>query len=341
MPNRKIKHIVATLVGAQTEETLDVYDIDAVHKSDLTTALNVTESGKAADARALKTINDKFANYIAKDGNEESATMNRELFQRHASFAKGGGPAGEGASSSRGIRFYDNSGTFDQYTSRLGGLEHIVMNSTQSFIALTAYHNVANPSVVNYGSLRVVMNTDGTTSPVFVDFGKDRSDAGATSGASYPLWTAENAPHANYAWSSRSINNEITANRYFAFGELTNGSTTLRFFVPYNVVAGSPTLKSLEIQPYIQGYIPYARSGSTGQTYTQLSGPISVWETVNGVGRSTRTNEVSQVTIEAKVRSGFYIVVTFTYPLAISDGGSTISNVQAAFMQLNMAVDLN
>lgn len=55
---RKVKHIIAKLLGSSTEETLDVYDVDAVHKSDVTTSTVVTEAGKVLDARAGKTLRD-------------------------------------------------------------------------------------------------------------------------------------------------------------------------------------------------------------------------------------------------------------------------------------------
>ena len=62
MPNRKIKHIVAKLVGASTEETLDVYDVDAVHTSDIANNLTTTNEGYVLDARQGKALNDSLAN---------------------------------------------------------------------------------------------------------------------------------------------------------------------------------------------------------------------------------------------------------------------------------------
>lgn len=55
---RKVKHIIAKLLGSSTEETLDVYDVDAVHKADVTSSTVVTEAGKVLDARAAKTLRD-------------------------------------------------------------------------------------------------------------------------------------------------------------------------------------------------------------------------------------------------------------------------------------------
>ncbi len=51
MPNRKIKHIVAKLTGASEEETLDVYDVDAVHTDKIYNGTNQSSSGYVLDAR--------------------------------------------------------------------------------------------------------------------------------------------------------------------------------------------------------------------------------------------------------------------------------------------------
>lgn len=61
MANRKIKHIVAKLVGASTEETLDVYDIDAVHTDMIANNLTTTNAGYVLDARQGKALNDSIA----------------------------------------------------------------------------------------------------------------------------------------------------------------------------------------------------------------------------------------------------------------------------------------
>lgn len=60
MPNRKIKHIVAKLVGASTEETLDVYDVDAVHTDKIYNGLDQTTDGYVLDARQGKALNDSL-----------------------------------------------------------------------------------------------------------------------------------------------------------------------------------------------------------------------------------------------------------------------------------------
>ena len=57
---RKIKHIVAKLVGASEEETLDVYDVDALHSGNIANNLTTTSSGYVLDARQGKALNDNL-----------------------------------------------------------------------------------------------------------------------------------------------------------------------------------------------------------------------------------------------------------------------------------------
>lgn len=64
MPNRKIKHIVAKLVGATTEETLDVYDVDAIHIDKIANNLTTTTSGYVLDARQGKALSDSISESI-------------------------------------------------------------------------------------------------------------------------------------------------------------------------------------------------------------------------------------------------------------------------------------
>lgn len=64
MANRKIKHIVAKLVGASTEETLDVYDVDAVHTDKIYNGLDQTNAGYVLDARQGKALNDTLSGKV-------------------------------------------------------------------------------------------------------------------------------------------------------------------------------------------------------------------------------------------------------------------------------------
>ena len=51
MANKKIKHIIAKVVGSSTEETMDVYDVDAVHTADVIN--NLTSNTEAAKKKPL------------------------------------------------------------------------------------------------------------------------------------------------------------------------------------------------------------------------------------------------------------------------------------------------
>lgn len=64
MPNRKIKHIVAKLVGAATEETLDVYDVDAIHTDKIANNLTTTDSDYVLGASQGKVLNDSISESI-------------------------------------------------------------------------------------------------------------------------------------------------------------------------------------------------------------------------------------------------------------------------------------
>lgn len=84
MPNRKIKHIVAKLVGASTEETLDVYDVDAVHTDKIYNGLDQTTSGYVLDARQGKALSDSLAVNTASPTAGTSVTINSVINARVA-----------------------------------------------------------------------------------------------------------------------------------------------------------------------------------------------------------------------------------------------------------------
>ena len=61
MANKKIKHIVAKLLGATTEETLDIYDESALHATDIVDNLTSTDATKVLSAKQGKALNDSLA----------------------------------------------------------------------------------------------------------------------------------------------------------------------------------------------------------------------------------------------------------------------------------------
>lgn len=121
-------------------------------------------------------------------------------------------------------------------------------------------------------------------------------------------------------YANASNNNTISVSGYWA-GCVTSSQKSLTFFVPYNVTGGTPSLTSASIVVrHADGGYPYARSGSSGGTYTQLgSSAVSVWN--NSV--SVRTNEVSSVSAGSNIRSGFIVSIVFNYALTKSSGNTT------------------
>lgn len=62
MANKKIKHIVAKLLGATTEETLDIYDESALHATDIVDNLTSNDATKVLSAKQGKALNDSITN---------------------------------------------------------------------------------------------------------------------------------------------------------------------------------------------------------------------------------------------------------------------------------------
>lgn len=62
MANKKIKHIVAKLLGESTEETLDIYDESALHATDIVDNLTSTDATKVLSAKQGKALNDSITN---------------------------------------------------------------------------------------------------------------------------------------------------------------------------------------------------------------------------------------------------------------------------------------
>jgi len=122
-------------------------------------------------------------------------------------------------------------------------------------------------------------------------------------------------------------------------GFLTNASKEIRFFIPWaKACAGTYSMKELSITVRkIDGGYPYARSGSSGGTYTQLGdGAVQIWNN----GRTARTNEVSDITVTPVDGSGLRVNITFTYALAASSGSATAitNNVPISISKRSMTI---
>lgn len=111
-----------------------------------------------------------------------------------------------------------------------------------------------------------------------------------------------------------------TGNLYLT-GYTTTGSRDINFFIPSSRVikATSASMSSLKITVRQAGGYPFARSGASGGTYTQLgSSSVQVW---NG-GASYRTNEVEHIYVTPR-EDGVNVAVRFTYAPVTTNGGST------------------
>lgn len=73
MANKKIKHIVAKLLGATTEETLDIYDESALHATDIVDNLTSTDATKVLSAKQGKALNDSITSSLSSQSSRISA----------------------------------------------------------------------------------------------------------------------------------------------------------------------------------------------------------------------------------------------------------------------------
>ena len=104
-------------------------------------------------------------------------------------------------------------------------------------------------------------------------------------------------------------------------GFSTTASRDICFFIPSSrpITATSVSVTSMSVTIRQNGGYPFARSGASGGTYTQLgSGSVQIWNN----SASYRTNEVE--TISAGVREdGVNVYVRFVYAPVTTSGGST------------------
>lgn len=142
------------------------------------------------------------------------------------------------------------------------------------------------------------------------------------------LTTSGNAASATKATKAANgvalgINSGDTLSFYGMYaGIVSAGQTSLQFFVPTAQVLesnASPTCTTMSVVVrHIDGGYPYARSGSSGGTYTQLgSGLVSIWAS----SKTARTNEVASITCTNRTH-GVYVNVTFKYQLAKASGNT-------------------
>lgn len=120
--------------------------------------------------------------------------------------------------------------------------------------------------------------------------------------------------------------NELSFNGIYA-GHLTNKGKEIHCFIPTaRIIHGTLTCTSFScVIRHADGGYPYARSGSSGSTYTQLgSGQTSIWAS----GKTVRTNEIASITCTNRT-DGVLVIIVFTYQLTKSSGDTTnvVNNV--------------
>ena len=101
MANKKIKHIIAKLVGSSTEETMDVYDVDAVHTADVIN--NLTSNTEAAKKKPLSA----YQGYVLNNNFNDS--LSRSNIQSLA--YRGEQTSGDANDMADGIRYFPGSST--------------------------------------------------------------------------------------------------------------------------------------------------------------------------------------------------------------------------------------
>ena len=127
-----------------------------------------------------------------------------------------------------------------------------------------------------------------------------------------------------------------TGNRYLT-GFTTTGSRDICFFIPSSrpIKATSARVTSMSVTVRQNGGYPFARSGASGGTYTQLgSASIQIWNN----SASYRTNEVETIAVGVN-EDGVNCYIRFVYAPVTTSGGSTaISNNAPLGINVNATI---
>lgn len=78
MANKKIKHVIAKLLGEDTTETLDIYDESALHAENIKNNLTTTNAGYALDARQGKALKDAVDKRVLRGANLTNAYLSKQ-----------------------------------------------------------------------------------------------------------------------------------------------------------------------------------------------------------------------------------------------------------------------
>ena len=138
-----------------------------------------------------------------------------------------------------------------------------------------------------------------------------------------------------YGYGGRKIvyapGDSMLASAYVG-GDVAASSTQLCFTIPTKpIVASHAACTRMLLTVFCaEGGVPYARSGSSGGTYTQLS-LTTIWE--NGVTK--RTNEVISVAA-TPTECGLLCTIKFTYALAKASGNTAaITTLAPVALRIN------
>lgn len=142
----------------------------------------------------------------------------------------------------------------------------------------------------------------------------------ANGGSTWENWRRTDGLMSYY---SPNNNNTFTFINLPCAGWVSSTSTSITFLVPFNVTDGTVTVNqiSLAVRGGASAQYFYARSGSTGGTYTQLgTSPVSVWNN----NATVRANEVSSINANVREGSGVHVYVNFKYGLTKASGNTTV-----------------
>lgn len=121
-------------------------------------------------------------------------------------------------------------------------------------------------------------------------------------------------------------NNNVSTSGVGCFGYLTSSRKQISFMVPYPLFSGTGfTISSLKlvVRHIVGTTYAYVRSGTNGETYTQLgSGATSVIAN----GEAVRSNEIASTKVWMHPGSGIEIGITFKYEVCSDNSGTVLPN---------------
>lgn len=149
------------------------------------------------------------------------------------------------------------------------------------------------------------------------------------------IMTKEDKTALDSIYSDATNQNIINRTGVVLNGYVTSSAKQIVFLIPFNVIGGNATLKSLNcgIRLGTGGY-PYVRSSSNGATYTQLQNNTQMISNGNAV----RSNEISSISIDVKKGIGFLVSITFVNAMTSNTAGTAIVNNQTISLLANFEI---